>query len=80
MPDPNQETLGPSSRAIEPILDDITKQQVAILLHCSESTVARLSKRADFPRPYKIGGRVYYSEKEVRAWHADQKAKRLMPS
>ena len=58
--------------------DNISKKQVARIINISLSGVD--SKRRNdqtFPRPYKIGGKVMYSEKEIRAWIELQKEKRL---
>lgn len=58
--------------------DNISKKQAARIINISLSGIAR--KRRDdstFPRPYKIGGKIMFSEKEVRDWIESQKAARL---
>ena len=58
--------------------DNISKKQVARIINISLSGVDR-KRRNDqtFPRPFYIGGKVMYSEKEIRAWIELQKEKRL---
>ena len=58
--------------------DNISKKQVARIINISLSGVDRKRHNDQtFPRPYKIGGKVMYSEKEIRAWIELQKEKRL---
>ena len=58
--------------------NDISKKQVARIINISLSGVDRKRRDDDtFPRPYKIGGKLMFSEKEVRAWIESQKAARL---
>ena len=40
------------------------------------SKVYELIKESSFPRPIKIGRNNYFSETEIQAWIADQKAAR----
>ena len=57
--------------------DNISKKQVARILGVSESTVVRLSKTGEFPLPYKLGGRTFYSEAEIKSWVELQKSRRI---
>tara|TARA_B100000989_G_scaffold250856_1_gene198740 strand:- start:1024 stop:1260 length:237 start_codon:yes stop_codon:yes gene_type:complete len=58
--------------------NDISKKQVARIINISLSGVDRKRRDDDtFPRPYKIGGKLMFSEKEIRAWIESQKATRL---
>ena len=58
--------------------DNIPKKQVARIINISVSGVDRKRRDDDtFPRPYKIGGKVMFSEKEVRSWIESQKETRL---
>ena len=70
--------MGPTGEAIDMLSDNISKKQVARIINISLSGVDR-KRRNDqtFPRPYLIGGKVMYSEKEIRAWIELQKEKRL---
>ena len=58
--------------------DNISKKQVARIINISLSGVDRKRHNDQtFPRPYLIGGKVMYSEKEIRAWIELQKETRL---
>jgi predicted DNA-binding transcriptional regulator AlpA len=57
--------------------DNIPKKQAARIVGVSESTIVRLVKTDDFPRPFKIGGRTFYSEIEIRTWIEVRKNTRL---
>jgi predicted DNA-binding transcriptional regulator AlpA len=57
--------------------DNIPKKQAARLVGVSESTIVRLVKTDDFPHPFKIGGRTFYSEAEIRTWIELKKNARL---
>ena len=53
--------------------DNISKKEAARLVGCAESTLMRLVKNSDFPSPYKIGGKLCFSRKEILEWIEDQK-------
>jgi predicted DNA-binding transcriptional regulator AlpA len=57
--------------------DNIPKKQAARIVGVSESTIVRLVKTDDFPKPFKIGGRTFYSEIEIRTWIEVRKNTRL---
>ena len=58
--------------------DNISKKQVARIINISLSGVDRKRRGDDtFPHPYKIGGKLMFSENEIRAWIESQKAARL---
>lgn len=59
--------------------DNIPKKQAARIVGVSESTIVRLVKTDDFPRPFKIGGRTFYSEVEIKTWMEARKRIRLEP-
>lgn len=59
--------------------DNIPKKQAARIVGVSESTIVRLVKTDDFPRPFKIGGRTFYSEKEIKTWVERRKQDRIDP-
>ena len=59
--------------------DNIPKKQAARIVGVSESTIVRLVKTDDFPRPFKIGGRTFYSEAEIKVWIESRKSTRLDP-
>ena len=59
--------------------DNIPKKQAARIVGVSESTIVRLAKTDDFPKTYKIGGRTFYSEAEIRTWIEVRKNTRLDP-
>ena len=48
--------------------DNISIKQVSAELNVSISTVRRLTKNAHFPQPYRIGGKTFFSKKEVLTW------------
>ena len=58
--------------------DNISKKHAARIINVSLSGIDRL-RRTDpsFPSPYKIGGKLMFSEEEVRAWNKTQKETRL---
>ena len=53
--------------------DNISKKEAARLVGCAESTLMRLVKNSDLPSPYKIGGKLCFSRKEILEWIEDQK-------
>ena len=53
--------------------DNISKKEAARLVGCAESTLMRLVKNSDFPSPYKIGGKLCFSRKEILEWIEEQK-------
>jgi len=53
--------------------DNISKKEAARLVGCAESTLMRLVKNSDFPCPYKIGGKLCFSRKEILEWIEEQK-------
>ena len=53
--------------------DNISKKEAARLVGCAESTLMRLVKNSDVPSPYKIGGKLCFSRKEILEWIEDQK-------
>ena len=57
--------------------DNIPKKQAARIVGVSESTIVRLVKTDDFPRPFKIGGRTFYSEAEIKTWIECRKQDRI---
>ena len=57
--------------------DNIPKKQAARIVGVSESTIVRLVKTDDFPKPFKIGGRTFYSETEIRTWIEVRKNTRI---
>jgi predicted DNA-binding transcriptional regulator AlpA len=57
--------------------DNIPKKQAARIVGVSESTIVRLVKTDDFPKPFKISGRTFYSETEIRTWIEVRKNTRL---
>ena len=59
--------------------DNIPKKQAARIVGVSESTIVRLVKTDDFPRPFKIGGRTFYSEAEIKTWIESRKSTRIDP-
>ena len=60
--------------------DNISKKEAARLVGCAELTLMRLVKNSDFPSPYKIGGKLCFSKKEILEWNEEQKRNnRVMP-
>ena len=57
--------------------DNIPKKQAARIVGVSESTIVRLVKTDDFPHPFKIGGRTFYSEAEIKTWIEGKKQDRI---
>ena len=58
--------------------DNISKKQAARIINISLSGIDRLRRNdPGFPSPYKIGGKLMFSEEEVRAWNETQKETRL---
>jgi excisionase family DNA binding protein len=53
--------------------DNISKKEAARLVGCAESTLMRLVKNSYFPSPYKIGGKLCFSRKEILEWIEEQK-------
>ena len=53
--------------------DNISKKETARLVGCAESTLMRLVKSSDFPSPYMIGGKLFFSRQEILEWIEDQK-------
>ena len=56
--------------------DHISIKQVASELNVSVSTVRRLTNGEYFPQPYQIGGKTFFSKKEVLSWLDEQKSRR----
>lgn len=56
--------------------DHISIKQVASELNVSESTVRRYTNGEYFPQPYQIGGKTFFSKKEVLSWLDKQKSRR----
>ena len=48
--------------------DNISIKQVSTELNVSVSTVRRLANDDSFPQPYRIGGKTFFSKKEVISW------------
>ena len=58
------------------VSDHISIKQVASELNVSVSTVRRLTNDVYFPQPYQIGGKIFFSKKEVLSWLDKQKSRR----
>ena len=56
--------------------DNIPKKEVARIMGVSESTIYRLTLNNNFPLPYKIGGRTFWSKAEILGWLKKIKEKR----
>ena len=56
--------------------DNISKKEVARIINLSESTIVRMVNADKFPLPYKIGGKTFFSKKEVLAFNEEQKKQR----
>ena len=56
--------------------DNISKKEVARIINLSESTIVRMVNAGKFPLPYKIGGKTFFSKKEILAFNEDQKKQR----
>ena len=56
--------------------DHISIKQVASELNVSVSTVRRLANGKYFPQPYRIGGKTFFSKKEVLSWLDMQRSNR----
>ena len=60
--------------------DNISKKEAARLLGYSESTPMRHVKSVGCPAPYKLGGKLCFSKKEILEWNEEQKRNnRVMP-
>ena len=58
--------------------DNISKNKLlGLLISVCLVLTAEGAMSSTFPRPYKIGGKIMFSEKEVRDWIESQKAARL---
>ena len=56
--------------------DNIPKKEVARILNVSESTIVRWVNADKFPQPYQIGGRTFFSKKEVLEFNEEEKKQR----
>ena len=56
--------------------DNISKKEVARILNVSESTIVRWVHAGKFPKPYQIGGRTFFSKKEVLEFNEEEKKQR----
>ena len=56
--------------------DNIPIKEVAKRVGITASSIVRWVKKDVFPKPYTLGGRTFFSAKEVDAWTDDQKANR----
>jgi len=56
--------------------DHISIKEVGTELNVSVSTVRRLASDKYFPQPYQIGGKIFFSKKEVSYWLDEQKSRR----
>jgi predicted DNA-binding transcriptional regulator AlpA len=56
--------------------DHISIKKVASELNVSVSTVRRLTNDDYFPQPYRIGGKTFFSKKEVLSWLDIQRSNR----
>ena len=54
----------------------ISIKQVASELNISETTVRRRTNDDYFPQPYQIGGKTFFSKKEILSWLDKQKSRR----
>lgn len=58
------------------VSDHISIKQVASELNVSVSTLRRRTNDDYFPQPYQIGGKIFFSKKEVLSWLDKQKSRR----
>jgi predicted DNA-binding transcriptional regulator AlpA len=56
--------------------DNIPIKEVVKRVGVTASTIVRWVKKDIFPKPYTLGGRTFFSAKEVDAWIDEQKANR----
>ena len=59
-----------------PCSDNISKKEVARIVNVSESTIYRWVHEGKFPQPYQIGGRTFFSKKEVLEFNEEEKKQR----
>ena len=57
----------------------LTAKETAGLLSISERHLANLSKKGEFPPPFKLGKAVRYAPKDIRQWIDGEWAKRNRP-
>ena len=70
MPKNNDNTIPPIES------DNIPKKEVVRRVGVTASTIVRWVEKDIFPKPYTLGGRTFFSAREVDAWIDDQKANR----
>ncbi len=51
----------------------IPVSDVLSLVPVARSTLYLLMQRSDFPKPVRVGGRVFWDDKEINAWVQVQK-------
>lgn len=51
----------------------IAVTDVLSLVPVARSTLYVLMQQSDFPKPVKVGGRVFWDDKEINAWVQTQK-------
>jgi predicted DNA-binding transcriptional regulator AlpA len=56
--------------------DNIPLKEVIKRVGVTKSSIVRWVKKDIFPKPYTLGGRTFFSAKEVDAWIDDKKANR----
>ena len=56
--------------------DNISKKEAARIINLSESTIVRMVNAGKFPQPYQIGGRTFFSKKEVLEFNEEEKKQR----
>ena len=56
--------------------DNISKKEAARIINLSESTIVRMVNAGKFPKLYQIGGRTFFSKKEVLEFNEEEKKQR----
>ena len=56
--------------------DNISRKEVARFVGVNESKIYRLVNNGEFPKPYLIGGRTFWSKSEVQVWTSKIKEQR----
>ena len=56
--------------------DNISLKEVIRRVGVTKSSIVRWVKKDIFPKPYTLGGRTFFSAKEVDSWIDDKKANR----
>jgi predicted DNA-binding transcriptional regulator AlpA len=59
------------SKGVQTVL--IPVSDVLSLVPVARSTLYLLMQRSDFPKPLRVGGRVFWEDKEINAWVQAQK-------